>query len=201
MPDPAPLSSLFSCPDEDRMSAMILIGCLSTTFTCCTQTICKVGGDKIDGQDTPGDPSTMSPAFGSGVLNQTKDHTVTSAPKSLDPGNCHCSLSIAAVSVLLLYMSLSACQGRVPTSLPPSMSTHAPPVSTDPLWQVKLLAALRSGDVAQIQPFLSDIKPAKKHGVSEHEPSALDETAGVLLHFAIRGATCKSLFKGLIIGM
>ncbi|KAG9084091.1 hypothetical protein FRC07_013717, partial [Ceratobasidium sp. 392] len=57
-----------------------------------------------------------------------------------------------------------------------------------PLWQVKLLAALRSGDIANIQPFLNDIKPVRKHGLSE-DASWTEETAGVLLHFAIRGAT------------
>lgn len=63
---------------------------------------------------------------------------------------------------------------------------------TDPLWQVKLLAALRSGDVAQIQPFLNDIKPPRKAGTTDISGFYPDEIAAVLLHFAIRGATCES---------
>ncbi|KAG8769879.1 hypothetical protein FRC12_004674 [Ceratobasidium sp. 428] len=63
---------------------------------------------------------------------------------------------------------------------------------SDPLWQVRLLAALRTGDVANIQPFLNDIKPTKKHGLSD-DTTAAEETAGILLHFAIRGASYETI--------
>ncbi|QRW05886.1 oxysterol binding protein [Ceratobasidium sp. AG-Ba] len=64
---------------------------------------------------------------------------------------------------------------------------------TDPLWQVKLLAALRTGDIAHIQPFLSDIKPSKKAGTLDAEGPTANDTAALVLHFAIRGATYETV--------
>ncbi|KAG9093089.1 hypothetical protein FS749_015118 [Ceratobasidium sp. UAMH 11750] len=67
------------------------------------------------------------------------------------------------------------------------------PISQDPLWQIRLLAALRTGDIANIQPFLTDIKPGKKHSPSDNDASAAEDIAGTLLHFAIRGATYETI--------
>ncbi|KAF8603225.1 hypothetical protein BDV93DRAFT_493906 [Ceratobasidium sp. AG-I] len=69
----------------------------------------------------------------------------------------------------------------------------APADSQDPLWRARLLAALRSGDVSQIQPFLSDVKPPRKNNVDELSGSAMDEAAAVLLHFAVRGASYQTI--------
>ncbi|KAG8733086.1 hypothetical protein FRC11_008791 [Ceratobasidium sp. 423] len=65
----------------------------------------------------------------------------------------------------------------------------------DPLWQVKLLAALRAGDLAQIQSFLNDIRPshARKSDVGNVDSSNLEEKAATILHFAIRGASCETV--------
>ncbi|KAJ1310654.1 hypothetical protein OPQ81_009183 [Rhizoctonia solani] len=65
----------------------------------------------------------------------------------------------------------------------------------DPLWQVKLLAALRAGDLAQIQSFLNDIRPshARKSDVGSVDSSSLEERAATILHFAIRGASCETV--------
>ncbi|KAB5588445.1 SWH1-protein of an oxysterol-binding family protein [Ceratobasidium theobromae] len=60
----------------------------------------------------------------------------------------------------------------------------------DPLWQVRLLAALRIGDVAQIQAFLNDIRTSRK---SDTHGAALDDKPALILHFAIRGASCETL--------
>ncbi|KDN39640.1 hypothetical protein RSAG8_08668, partial [Rhizoctonia solani AG-8 WAC10335] len=73
------------------------------------------------------------------------------------------------------------------------MATSTSP--QDPLWQVKLLAALRAGDLAQIQGFLNDIRPshARKSDVGSVESSNLEERAATILHFAIRGASCETV--------
>ncbi|CAE6470515.1 unnamed protein product [Rhizoctonia solani] len=67
--------------------------------------------------------------------------------------------------------------------------------SQDPLWQVKLLAALRGGDFAQIQSFLIDIRPShsRKSDVGNVGPSSLEEKAAMILHFAIRSASCETV--------
>ncbi|KAH7330555.1 Oxysterol-binding protein-domain-containing protein [Rhizoctonia solani] len=64
----------------------------------------------------------------------------------------------------------------------------------DPLWQVKLLAALRAGDLAQIQSFLNDIRPShsRKSDVGS-DSSSPEEKAATILHFAIRGASCETV--------
>ncbi|CAE6526774.1 unnamed protein product, partial [Rhizoctonia solani] len=67
--------------------------------------------------------------------------------------------------------------------------------ASHPLWQVKLLAALRAGDLAQIQSFLNDIRPshARKSDVGSVDSSNLEEKAATILHFAIRGASCETV--------
>ncbi|CAE6392899.1 unnamed protein product [Rhizoctonia solani] len=66
---------------------------------------------------------------------------------------------------------------------------------SNPLWQVKLLAALRGGELAQIQGFLNDIRPSygRKSDVGSTDSSNLEEKAATILHFAIRGASCETV--------
>ncbi|KEP48519.1 SWH1-protein of an oxysterol-binding family protein [Rhizoctonia solani 123E] len=72
------------------------------------------------------------------------------------------------------------------------MATNVSP--QDPLWQVKLLAALRAGELAPIQGFLNDIRPshARKSDVGSAD-SSNEEKAATILHFAIRGASCETV--------
>ncbi|QRW19808.1 oxysterol binding protein [Rhizoctonia solani] len=74
------------------------------------------------------------------------------------------------------------------------VSVQGKPVN-HPLWQVKLLAALRAGDLAQIQSFLIDIRPphSRKSDIGSINSSGLEEKAATILHFAIRSASCETI--------
>jgi len=66
-----------------------------------------------------------------------------------------------------------------------TQSSSPPDTAVDPVFHVKLLAALRSGDPALIHPFLAEIG---KDARPSDAPAALD-TAAAAVHLAIRCAS------------
>ncbi|KAI0032949.1 Oxysterol-binding protein-domain-containing protein [Vararia minispora EC-137] len=61
--------------------------------------------------------------------------------------------------------------------------------TSEPLYQVKLLAALRSGDPALIHPFLAEISYDRRASSSDHDASA----GPAALHLAIRCASAETV--------
>ncbi|KAJ7058968.1 Oxysterol-binding protein-domain-containing protein [Mycena amicta] len=83
----------------------------------------------------------------------------------------------------------------------PASSLHTPESTpAEPLYQVKLLNALRTGDPALIHPFLAEIGKEKRKsadqraapGHNENGPSSLD-TGAAALHLAIRCASSETV--------
>ncbi|GLB39485.1 putative OSBP family protein [Lyophyllum shimeji] len=67
-------------------------------------------------------------------------------------------------------------------------SANANPAPVEPLYQVKLLQALRSGDPALIHPFLAEIGKDRRKSVEAGVPGSLD-TGAAALHLAVRCAS------------
>ncbi|KAF8147199.1 hypothetical protein B0H34DRAFT_343598 [Crassisporium funariophilum] len=80
---------------------------------------------------------------------------------------------------------------KTPSTLSSSSSLQSGP---EPLYQVKLLSALRSGDPAAIHPFLAEISRDKRTPPSSGEI----DTGAAALHLAVRCAsvsTCTLLLS------